>query len=433
MSTSNPKKFYAFSDSNNTINTISVNKIVRSLLIDKKYFWYTAGLLLAGEAILNLLIIKYVAYTEIDWVAYMQEVSGFLDGEIDYLNLKGDTGPLVYPAGFLYFYSALYYITSEGADIKLAQYIFAGIYIITLAIVFAIYSRSEKISPYVLTILCLSKRIHSIFVLRLFNDAITMAFLYANNNCASNSLALSIKMNVLLFFPAFGLVLYKSLGAWKTLNHLLLVIIIQIIIAFPFLSTFPSSYINRAFEFSRVFNYKWTVNWKFLDPSTFVNPEFAKLLLLGHFWVLAAFLFGIWCRTENGVLAVLKRGFIRKSKEVIWDDTVTADHITTLMFTSNFIGIIFSRTLHYQFYSWYFHSLPFLLWHSVKIPIVFRFALIGSIEYCWNVYPATSESSLLLLFCHMLVLAGLWSGEAEGIRYRHSYNNPSRQEVKKID
>jgi alpha-1,3-mannosyltransferase len=33
--------------------------------------------------------------TEIDWVAYMQEVGGFLAGEHDYAKLKGDTGPLV--------------------------------------------------------------------------------------------------------------------------------------------------------------------------------------------------------------------------------------------------------------------------------------------------------------------------------------------------
>ena len=34
--------------------------------------------------------------TEIDWKAYMQEVEGVLNGTMDYLLLKGDTGPLVY-------------------------------------------------------------------------------------------------------------------------------------------------------------------------------------------------------------------------------------------------------------------------------------------------------------------------------------------------
>lgn len=33
--------------------------------------------------------------TEIDWVAYMQEVEGVLNGTFDYALLKGNTGPLV--------------------------------------------------------------------------------------------------------------------------------------------------------------------------------------------------------------------------------------------------------------------------------------------------------------------------------------------------
>ena len=35
------------------------------------------------------------ADTEIDWVAYMQEVEGVVNGTYDYMQLKGDTGPLV--------------------------------------------------------------------------------------------------------------------------------------------------------------------------------------------------------------------------------------------------------------------------------------------------------------------------------------------------
>jgi alpha-1,3-mannosyltransferase len=63
-----------------------------------------------------------LADTEIDWVAYMQEVSGFLGGERDYTKLRGDTGPLVYPGGFVWAFSALYHITDQGQDIKLGGY-----------------------------------------------------------------------------------------------------------------------------------------------------------------------------------------------------------------------------------------------------------------------------------------------------------------------
>lgn len=57
--------------------------------------------------------------TEIDWVAYMQEVAGPLGGEFDYTKLRGDTGPLVYPAGFVYIFAALHWITSQGTNIGL--------------------------------------------------------------------------------------------------------------------------------------------------------------------------------------------------------------------------------------------------------------------------------------------------------------------------
>lgn len=39
--------------------------------------------------------------------------------ERDYSKLKGDTGPLVYPAGFLYIYSAIQYVT--GGEVYPAQ------------------------------------------------------------------------------------------------------------------------------------------------------------------------------------------------------------------------------------------------------------------------------------------------------------------------
>lgn len=51
-----------------------------------------------------------------------------------------------YPAGFVYVFTALYYITSHGLNIRLGQYIFAGFYLITLLLVFRIYYRTKKVS-----------------------------------------------------------------------------------------------------------------------------------------------------------------------------------------------------------------------------------------------------------------------------------------------
>lgn len=84
--------------------------------------------------------------TEIDWRAYMQQVEQFLGGQRDYAKISGDTGPLVYPAAHVYLYTALYYLTSEGRDIFVAQCIFAAIYLATVAVVMAVYRRGQASS-----------------------------------------------------------------------------------------------------------------------------------------------------------------------------------------------------------------------------------------------------------------------------------------------
>ncbi len=93
-----------------------------------------------------LITFFFDADTEIDWIAYMQEVEGVVNGTWDYSKLKGDTGPLVYPAGFVYIFTILYYITNYGRNIRFAQYIFCGFYLVTVALVFRIYSKSRKVS-----------------------------------------------------------------------------------------------------------------------------------------------------------------------------------------------------------------------------------------------------------------------------------------------
>ena len=118
----------------------------------------------------------------------LQEVSSttILDpenGTTDYSTIKGDTGPLVYPAGFVWIYSILYKLTNNGEDIRMAQYLFAIFYMATITLVFRLLIRTKKVPAYVLAIISLtSRRIHSIYVLRLFNDPIAMLLLYGALN-----------------------------------------------------------------------------------------------------------------------------------------------------------------------------------------------------------------------------------------------------------
>ena len=111
----------------------------------------------------------------------MIQVSKFLppNYETNYSRIDGPTGPLVYPALHVYIHSALYYLTDHGQDIKLAQIGYAVLYLMTLALVLASYRRAGAL-PWLLVPLVLSKRLHSIFLLRLFNDCWATFFFWVS-------------------------------------------------------------------------------------------------------------------------------------------------------------------------------------------------------------------------------------------------------------
>ncbi|KAL6063806.1 dolichyl-P-Man:Man(5)GlcNAc(2)-PP-dolichol alpha-1,3-mannosyltransferase [Balamuthia mandrillaris] len=384
-------------------------------LWDPSYALSVAVVLWIGELIFNLLIVRFVAYTEIDWKAYMEEVAGVLEeGNYDYTQLEGGTGPLVYPAGFVWIYSVLYFLTNKGTNILLAQYLFVGLYMACLAIVMSIYIRT-KCPPWLLFLLCLSKRIHSIFALRLFNDCFAMFFLYIAVylfthhrwliGCIIYSVALSVKMNILLFAPPLALLLVKSVGVLRALCYAFLCLILQVLVALPFLQVNAWGYLARSFNFGRQFLFVWSVNWQFLQEETFLGGTWALSLLALHLTVLLLFLFLKWCKEEGGPLRVVWKGF--DSSMLSTTKLLDAEHIVLLLFTGNFIGIVCARSLHYQFYVWYFHTIPFLL-HHAEYPRHLKVILFCCIEALWNVYPSTPTSSACLLFCHVVLLLGLF-------------------------
>ena len=107
----------------------------------EEYWWdyVWIGMLLLMELNLGCLIIWKVPYTEIDWMAYMEEVDcWWIDGEYDYRQIHGNTGPLVYPAGFLYLFRLLQWMT--GRDIFKGQLIFLIFYIAIQGVVMMLYT-----------------------------------------------------------------------------------------------------------------------------------------------------------------------------------------------------------------------------------------------------------------------------------------------------
>ncbi|NXD86834.1 ALG3 mannosyltransferase, partial [Halcyon senegalensis] len=406
----------------------------RAVLLEPSYTPLVAACLCLAEGGVNLWVIRRVPYTEIDWRAYMQEVEGFANGTLDYTRLKGDTGPLVYPAGFVYIFLGLYYATGRGSDIRLAQYLFAGLYLINLLLVFRIYCRANKVvPPYVFFFMCCaSYRIHSIFVLRLFNDPVAMAILFLAINlfleehwswgCLLFSLAVSVKMNILLFAPGLLFLLLQRFGLLGCIPKLCICAMLQVLLGLPFLLVNPVGYLTRSFDLGRQFQFKWTVNWRFLPEEVFQNRVFHITLLLAHLAGLGLFALHRWHRPKESILALLKAPAQRKpasppltANNILWQgEQQGGAQIVFVLFSSNFLGVCCSRSLHYQFYVWYFHTLPYLLWctPTTKIAHMPKVLLLGVIELCWNTYPSTVCSSLSLHICHGLVLLQLWYGTA---------------------
>ncbi|KAK1293569.1 Dol-P-Man:Man(5)GlcNAc(2)-PP-Dol alpha-1,3-mannosyltransferase [Acorus calamus] len=458
------------------------------------------------------------------------------------MKLRGDTGPLVYPAGFLYVYSAVQIIT--GGEVYPAQILFGVLYLINLGIVLAIYMKTDVLPWWAYCLLCLSKRVHSIFVLRLFNDCFAMTLLHAAlavllyrkwhlaliifsgavsikmnvllyappllllmlkglsmsgvitalsgaallqlpwwaycllclskrvhsifvlrlfNDCFAMTLlhaalavllyrkwhlaliifsgAVSIKMNVLLYAPPLLLLMLKGLSMSGVITALSGAALLQIILGLPFLLSDPVGYISRAFNLGRVFIHFWSVNFKFVPEAIFVSKPFAIALLVVHLTLLLMFTHHKWCKHEGGLIHFLHTRFAHlKPSNIVQTFSslryffahdsafgiLREEHIATVMFVGNFIGIVCARSLHYQFYSWYFYSLPFLLWKT-PFPNSLRVILFFTVEICWNIFPSNLYSSLALLCTHLLILWGLWITKCE-YPYVHSKSRPTKKD-----
>ncbi|KAI4603019.1 dolichyl-P-Man:Man(5)GlcNAc(2)-PP-dolichol alpha-1,3-mannosyltransferase [Pestalotiopsis sp. 9143b] len=377
------------------------------------------------DAVLCALIIWKVPYTEIDWKAYMEQVAQYMSGERDYTKIKGGTGPLVYPAAHVYTYAALYTITDHGTNILRAQYIFAILYLITLSVVMTCYWNA-KVPPYVFPLLIASKRLHSIFVLRCFNDCFAVLFLFAAILAFQRkawtvggvlfSWGLGTKMTLLLVLPAIGAVLFQGKGVFGSVKVAAIILQVQIAIGNPFFQANWPGYLTRAFELSRQFFFKWTVNWRFVGEDMFLSREFAATLLVLHVSVLAVFMIRNWLRPalslrplKDLIMPALQLySPFGPRDEALVASAVTPQYVMTTILSANVIGLMFARSLHYQFYAYIAWTTPYLLWRGGAHPVV-QYGLWALQEWAWNVFPSTEISSAVVIGVLAATVAFSWA------------------------
>ncbi|RLO03315.1 hypothetical protein DYB28_013016, partial [Aphanomyces astaci] len=237
--------------------TTRIDKDVKKVSATNKLLSYAYDLLWSYRTWVDCSVTVVVFVdTEIDWKAYMQQVTQFKNGERDYLNIRGDTGPLVYPAGHVYIYSILHWVTNNGQDIRLGR------------------------SP-----------------------------------------------------------------------------ILQ------------------------------------------------------------------WERTKETSVIRFFCFMIVRSERV----PIRVERIVTSLCVVNFVGICFARTLHYQFYAWYFPTLPYLLWKT-NMPLIFKAKVLIICEFAFNTFPATDVSSTVLHLSHFMLLASLFTASDES-KYQSYLDAETRQDL----
>jgi alpha-1,3-mannosyltransferase len=73
--------------------------------------------------------------------------------------------------------------------------------------------------------------------------------------------------------------------------------VVQLVLGYPFLSTYPVEYLQQAFDLGRVFMHKWTVNYRFLPEDIFVS----RMLSVGLLLLTIAAMIAFWVKYYRAV------------------------------------------------------------------------------------------------------------------------------------
>lgn len=146
--------------------------MIKAYLASRPPSWTFLTIILAWESLLLSVIIKRVPCkhstlvnwpevkvqldTEIDFKTYLQQVRQFtLDGVTNYGLIKGDSGPVAYPAGFLYAFELVRRLCDDGKNLVSAQVSFALLYLLQLILVFLVYRKCKVLTCFFSQTSCL--------------------------------------------------------------------------------------------------------------------------------------------------------------------------------------------------------------------------------------------------------------------------------------
>ena len=237
-------------------------------------------------------------------------------------------------------------------------------------------------------------------------------------------------MSILLAAPGLGIVLLQALPRKRVINMVMLMAQVQLMLAIPFMAVNPRSYVSRAFQLTRQFLFRWTVNWRFVGEERFLSQGFAVSLLLTCLHLLTLFAFTRWTRPSGMTPWSLAKTIFKPLPPKMQDQicrNMTPDFVMTTVLTSLAIGLLCARSLHYQFYAYIAWSTPYLLWKS-GMPAILTVLVWAAQEWAWNVYPSTIQSSAVVVACLAIQVLGVWIGTRDELLNEHASAEPVAEE-----
>ena len=422
-----------------------------------------------------------------DFDAYMEQAQMVWDGERNYSAIRGDTGPLVYPAGHLAVYGSILKLTGWNTTTWTTEYspkdiqgyqdrthrphevlfrlqcVFAAGYALTLGIWMYFITRAMPplrwkgvwnaidYASRLLTIfvgVLKGRRARHVFALGLFNDAaaatvVALALLLLSRRrwlggCLLYSFAVAIKMNNLLYAPGLAVLLLHYTGWRRTAGYIAACAAVQVGLGAPFLMRFPVEYVAGAFNLGRQFEQRWSVNFVFLPENVFLSKALAAGLLLATLACLAAMRATVCALARKQELsetpangALVRPGRSASSPfsgpaivaappngvPQAAADRIVEQHVLLVMAASNIVGVVLARSIHFQFFVWYWHA---VLLHAVtsRVPGVFWPVWGYFFMRFWEFHPPTELSSAVVCTCHALLLLSMawgWKSHVPGL------------------
>jgi alpha-1,3-mannosyltransferase len=148
---------------------------------------------------------------------------------------------------------------------------------------------------------------------------------------------------------------------------------VQLVLGATFLFTNARAYLTRAFDFGRTFASEHSVTWRFLPEAWLASPLWSLLLLAAQLCALALCATRLWprlapvlqLRQPATAIASARSGALQAERHplhprgafvcrccrflpphVLVDGVIG---IVLVMFSSNLVGVVCARSLHYQF------------------------------------------------------------------------------------